>query len=78
MGRKYPSFFFYPFLNIVGDCFDLSIGVSLANYEEISGRIFEAAQVEFDDVLAFNIPDAFNDQFVQFFGSEPTLLYFRL
>ena len=58
------SFFFYPLLNIVGDGFDLSGGVSLANYEEISGGIFQAAQIELDDLLAFDILNAFNDQVV--------------
>ena len=64
VGGKYPALLFYPFLYVVGDSFNLSGGVSLANYEEISGCIFQAAQVEFYNLPAFYILNAVNDQFV--------------
>lgn len=78
MRRQCHAFFFDPFLYVVGDGFDLGCGIPLADYEEISWRIFQAAQVELDDPFAFDVLNAVNDQFVQLFGGELTPLNFNL
>lgn len=64
MAGKGVGFLLQPFLDVVGNSLHLGVGVAFANDEVIGWRIIEFPHVELDDVFAFNILYAFNDQFV--------------
>jgi len=69
-------FVFQLFLYVIGNSLNLSIGVPFANNEVVGGRIFQPSHIQLDDVLAFNVLNTFNDQFVERFSGEPVLLNF--
>ncbi len=67
---------FEPFLNVIGNGFYLGVGVAFANDEIVSWGIIQFSHVQLDDILALDVLNTFNDQFVQRLGGEFALLNF--
>lgn len=56
------------YIDPVGYGFDLGGGTAFANDEKIRGSVFQAAKIQFKDVLSFYILDTIDDQFVKLFS----------
>ncbi len=65
-GRN-SHFFLYFFINAVRDCFDVHVGIALANDKKIGGRIVQVSKIEQYDMFAFFIADTFYDPVIQLF-----------
>ena len=68
MGGHGAHLFFHFFVNAVGDGFDVCVGIAFTNDKKVSGGIAEFAKIELDNIFAFFIPDALDDEVVEFFG----------
>ena len=54
-------FFFYSFIDAVGNRFDMGIGVAFADDKEISRSVTKFSQVELNNIFAFLVTDTLND-----------------
>ena len=61
-------FFFYFFVNAFGNRLDVRIGIAFANNEEICRRVAKFPEVELDDVFAFFVPNALDNEVVELIG----------
>ena len=68
MNGMLTGFVLDAFGNIFGNRFNLRIGIAFANDKKVGRSIIQFSQIQFQDVFAFNILDAFNYHVVQSFG----------
>jgi hypothetical protein len=61
MERCLTCFFLQSFVDTIRDCLDLGVGVAFANYEKVGRCVIQFSQIQFQDILAFNILDAVDD-----------------
>lgn len=68
MVRYLACVFFYFRNNVVGNCFNLDEGLSLANNKEICWCFFKFSQIQLNDIFCFYILNALYKKCIQRFG----------
>ena len=66
MSRTHTSLFSNAPDNVVGNTPGLRIGIPFTDDEEISGSVIKFSEIQLDNVLAFDVLNTVDDQFVQF------------
>ena len=64
----FANFLFDALVDIFGDGLDLGVGIAFADDEKIRRCFVEVSEVQLDDVLAFDVLNAINNQVVQCFN----------
>lgn len=67
MRRRGLEFFLHLFVNAVGDCLDVGIGIALADDKKICWRVAEFPQVKLHNFFAFFVADTLDDEVVELF-----------
>jgi hypothetical protein len=65
--RQVANFLLQTFLNVVGDGGNLGGRFTFADEEKVCRPIVQFAQVEADNIFAFDVPDAIQDELQSFF-----------
>ena len=68
MRRHGVHFFFHLFVNAVGNCLDVCIGIAFADDKKISRCVAKFPEVELDDIFAFFVPDTLDNEVVELIG----------